>query len=153
MPNTFTQIHIQIIFAVQGRESFIQPQWEEELYRYISGIVSLKGQKMLAINGMPDHIHILIGMRPTCKLSDLVREIKKSSNQFIYERGFCRFPFSWQEGYGAFSYSEGQIDGVMKYIRNQKEHHKKRSFKVEFIDILKELNIYLSGQRNESIPD
>lgn len=126
MPNTFTQIHIQ---------------WEEDLYRYISGIVSLKGAKDAGNQWDVRSYSYADWNEATCKLSDLVREIKKSSNQFIYERGFCRFPFSWQEGYRAFSYSEGQIDGVMKYIRNQKEHHKKRSFKVEFIDILKELRI------------
>jgi len=102
MSSTYSQIYIQIVFAVKGRQSLIQRSWEEELYKYITGIVQNKGQKMLAINGMPDHIHILIGMKPACNLSDLVREIKKASNGFINEKKFCPFKFEWQEGYGAF---------------------------------------------------
>ncbi|MGB9694288.1 MAG: IS200/IS605 family transposase, partial [Fervidobacterium sp.] len=115
MAGTFSQIYIQIVFAVQNREAMISASWEEELYKYITGIVRNKGQKMLAINGMPDHIHLFIGMKPSCCLSDLVREIKKSSNEFIAEKKFSNFKFNWQEGYGAFSYSHSQIDAVVKY--------------------------------------
>ena len=129
MTGTFSQIYIQVIFAVKSRDSLIHSSWEEELYKYISGIVRNKEQKMLAINGMADHIHFLIGMKPSCCLSDLVREIKKSSNEFIKEKGFSKFKFQWQEGYGAFSYSHSNLDNVIKYIMNQKEHHKKNSFK------------------------
>lgn len=136
MAGTFSQIYIQIVFAVKGRESLIKQQWEEELYKYISGIVRNKEQKMLAINGMPDHIHFLIGMRPSCCLSDLVREIKKSSNEFINEKKFSKFNFQWQEGYGAFSYSHSALDNVIAYIQNQKEHHQKRTFKDEYKDFL-----------------
>ncbi|MFB9296294.1 IS200/IS605 family transposase [Persicitalea jodogahamensis] len=138
---TFHQIYIQVIFAVKGRESLILPVWEEELYKYITGIVQNKGQKMLAINGMPDHLHFFIGMRPTCCLSDLVREVKKSSNAFIKEKKFTRFKFEWQEGYGAFSYSSSGLDPVIQYIRNQKEHHKKRTFKEEYKDFLEKFKI------------
>ncbi len=99
MAGTFSQIYIQVVFAVKGRECVIHTSWEEELYKYISGIVRNKGQKMLAINGMPDHLHIIIGMKPSCCLSDLVREIKKSSNDFINEKKFSKYKFSWQEGY------------------------------------------------------
>ena len=141
MPGTFSQIYIQVVFAVQNRESMIQPSWEEELYKYISGIVRNKEQKMLAINGMPDHIHFFIGMKPSCCLSDLVREIKKSSNDFIKEKKFSKFKFNWQEGYGAFSYSHSQIDSVIKYILNQKEHHKKQTFRDEYLDFLKKFEI------------
>lgn len=141
MPGTFSQIYIQVVFAVQNRESLIHAAWEEELYKYISGIVRNKEQKMLAINGMPDHIHFFIGMKPSCCLSDLVREIKKSSNNFITERRFTKFKFNWQEGYGAFSYSHSQIDSVIKYIMNQKEHHKKQTFREEYIDFLKKYEI------------
>lgn len=141
MPGTFTQIYIQVIFAVKGRESLIQPSWEEELYKYITGIVRNKGQKMLAINGVPDHIHFLIGMKPTCNLSDLVREIKKASNVFIKEKGFTRFNFQWQEGFGAFSYSHSSLDQVIKYIMNQKEHHKQKTFREEYCEILKKFDI------------
>lgn len=141
MAGTFSQIYIHIVFAVKGRESLIQPDWEEELYRYISGIVRNKEQKMLAINGMPDHIHFLIGMKPSCCISDLVREVKKSSNEFIKEKKFTRFRFQWQEGYGAFSYSHSALDSVIKYIQNQKEHHRKKTFRDEYIEFLKKFCI------------
>jgi putative transposase len=144
--STYSQIYIQVVFAVKGRESLIQQTWEEELYKYISGIVRNKEQKLLAINGMPDHIHFLIGMNPTCCLSDLVREIKKSSNEFIKEKKFCKFKFQWQEGYGAFSYSHSNLDNVIGYINNQKEHHKKRSFKEEYIDFLKKFEIEFKNE-------
>lgn len=141
MPGTFSQIYIQVVFAVQNRESMIHVSWEEELYKYISGIVRNKEQKMLAINGMPDHIHFFIGMKPSCCLSDLVREIKKSSNEFITEKKFSKFKFNWQQGYGAFSYSHSQIDSVIKYIKNQKQHHKKQTFREEYLDFLKKFEI------------
>ena len=136
MFGTFSQIHIQIVFAVQNRECAIYNSWEEELYKYISGIITNKNQKMLAINGMPDHIHFFIGMRPSCCLSDLVREIKKSSNDFIKENQFTKHKFNWQEGYGAFSYSFSHLDRVIKYIHNQKEHHRKINFRKEYLDML-----------------
>lgn len=141
MAGTFSQIYIQVVFAVQNRECMIQSSWEEELYKYISGIVRNKEQKMLAINGMPDHIHFFIGMKPSCCLSDLVREIKKSSNDFIKEKRFSKFKFQWQEGYGPFSYSHSSLDNVIKYIMNQKEHHKKFTFREEYLDFLKKFEI------------
>jgi len=141
MANTFSQIYIQIVFAVKGRESLINQNWEEELYKYVSGIITNKGQKLLAINGMQDHIHILIGMKPSCCLSDLVREIKKSSNDFINEKKFCQSKFQWQEGYGVFSYSHSSLDNVIGYIQNQKEHHTKKTFKDEYIDFLTKFEI------------
>jgi len=133
---TFSQIYIQVVFAVKGRNSLIKKEWEEELYKYITGIIQNKGQKMLAINGMPDHIHFLIGMKPSCCLSDLVREVKKSSNAFIKEKKFSKFKFEWQEGYGAFSYSHSALYNVIGYINNQKEHHKTKNFKEEYKDFL-----------------
>lgn len=141
MAGTFSQIYIQVVFAVKGRDSLIQPDWEEEMYKYISGIVRNKEQKMLAINGMPDHIHFLIGMKPTCCLSDLVREIKKSSNEFVKDKRFSKFKFQWQAGYGAFSYSHSALDNVIGYINNQKEHHKKQSFRDEYKEFLKKFQI------------
>ena len=141
MPGTFSQIYIQIVFAVKGRNSLIHSDWEERLYQYITGIVRGKEQKLLAINGMPDHIHIFIGMKPACCLSDLVREIKKSSNDFINENKLSKVKFSWQEGYGAFSYSHSQIGNVITYIMNQKEHHRKTMFRDEYIDFLKKFEI------------
>ncbi|MBX7204228.1 MAG: IS200/IS605 family transposase [Bacteroidia bacterium] len=141
MPGTFSQIYIQVVFAVKNRDSLIHSGWEEELYKYISGIVRNKEQKMLAINGMPDHIHFLIGMKPSCCLSDLVREIKKSSNEFINERKFSNYKFSWQEGYGAFSYSHSALDDVIKYVVNQKEHHRKKTFREEYMGFLKKFEV------------
>lgn len=141
MAGTYSQIYIQIVFAVRNRDALIHQTWEERLYKYITGIVQNKEQKMLAINGMPDHIHILIGMKPSCCLSDLVREIKKSSSEFIAENKFCKHAFNWQEGYGAFSYSHSQLDDVIAYINNQKEHHKKKTFKEEYTGFLKKFNI------------
>ena len=134
--DTFSQIYIQIVFAVKGRQNLIQPYWEAELYKYITGIVQKKGQKMLAVNGMPDHIHIFIGMKPSCCLSDLVREIKKSSNNFIQEKRFLKHHFAWQAGFGAFSYGHSSVSNVIAYINNQKEHHRRKSFREEYQEFL-----------------
>ena len=141
MADTFTQIYIQVVFAVQNRNAPIHKSWEEELYKYITGIVQNKGQKMLAINGTSNYIHFFIGMKPTCCLSDLVCEIKKASSSFIKEKQFSRFKFQWQEGFGAFSYSHSQLSDVIAYIENQKEHHKKKIFKEEYLAFLKAFEI------------
>lgn len=141
MPGTFSQIYIQTVFAVRNRDCLIHPQWEEELYKYITGIVQSKGQKMLQINGMPDHIHFLIGMKPSCCLSDLVREIKKSSTDLIKERNFLKSRFHWQEGFGAFSYSHSSLSSVIGYIQMQKDHHRKITFREEYISLLKSFDI------------
>jgi putative transposase len=146
MADTYSQIYIQIVFAVQNRNALIQPKWEEELYKYITGIVQNKEQKMLAINGTSNHIHFLIGMKPTCCLSDLVREIKKSSNIFIKEKRFTSFNFQWQEGFGSFSYSQSQITDVIKYIENQKEHHRKHTFKEEYLSFLKAFQVEFKNE-------
>lgn len=138
---TFSQIYIQVVFAVRGRQSLIHSTWEEELYKYITGIVQNKKQKMLAINGVADHIHFFIGMKPSCCLSDLVREVKKSSSAYIKEKKFTPYQFSWQEGYGAFSYSHSSLDNVIAYIQNQKEHHRKETFQREYKKFLKEFKI------------
>lgn len=141
MANTYSQIYIQIVFAVKHRNALIDSTWEEELYKYITGIVQNKEQKMIAINGMPDHIHIFIGMKPTCCISDLVREIKKASSVYIKENNLSRKPFNWQGGFGAFSYSHSHIDRVYKYVMNQKKHHQKQTFKDEYLDFLKKFEI------------
>ena len=138
---TYSQIYIQIVFGVKARRSLIKQEWEEELYKYITGIVQNKNQKMLAINGVEDHIHFFIGMRPSCRLSDLVREVKKASNTFINDRGFCSFNFEWQEGYGAFSYSHTALGNVIAYINNQKEHHRKKTFREEYLNFLRDFSI------------
>ena len=141
MADTFTQIYIQVVFAVQNRNALIQKSWEEELYKYITGIVQKKGQKMLAINGTSNHIHFFIGMKPTCCLSDLVREVKKSSGAMVKEKRLTPYKFTWQEGFGAFSYSHSQLGDVIRYIENQKEHHKKTTFKEEYFAFLKAFEI------------
>ncbi|WP_373514242.1 IS200/IS605 family transposase [Persicitalea sp.] len=138
---TFSQIYIQVVFPVKGRNSLVASTWEDELYKYMTGIVQNKGQKMIRINGMPDHIHFLIGMRPSCCLSDLVREVKKASNAFVQEKRFTKHKFEWQEGYGAFSYSHSALDNVIAYIANQKEHNRTKSFKEEYIGFLQKYQI------------
>ena len=141
MADTYSQIYIQVVFAVQNRNALIQPPWEEDLYKYISGIIQNKGQKMLAINGAYNHIHFLIGMKPTCCLSELVREIKKASNSFIKEKEFTKFNFKWQEGFGAFSYGHSRLTDVIQYINRQKVHHTKKTFKEEYLSFLKAFQI------------
>jgi len=154
MADTYTQIYIQIIFAVQNRNALIDPTWEVELFKYITGIVTNKGQKMLQINGTRNHIHFFIGMKPTCQLSDLVREVKKSSDEFIQENKFTRFKFIWQEGFGAFSYSHSQLTDVIQYIEKQKERHKKRTFRDEYMAYLKAFEIEFKNEYLfEWIPD
>ncbi|MDR2704415.1 MAG: IS200/IS605 family transposase [Planctomycetaceae bacterium] len=139
--NTFSQIYIQIVFAVKNREALIDSSWKDELYKYITGIVQANGQKMLAINGTPNHIHFLIGMKPSCCLSDLVREIKKSTNTFIKEKRFSPYPFQWQEGFGAFSYGHSALANVIQYIQQQEEHHRTKTFKEEYIAFLRKFEI------------
>ena len=139
--STYSQLYIQVVFAVKNRQALIKEDWEERLYQYITGIVQSKGQKMLAINGVSNHIHIFINIKPNCSIADLVREIKKSSNKFINENKFTPFKFQWQEGYGVFSYSHSHIDRVAKYVMNQKEHHRKKTFKEEYIEILQKMNV------------
>ena len=141
MAGTFSQMYIQVVFAVKHRQALIQSLWEERLYQYTTGIIRNKDQKLLAINGMPDHIHILIGMKPTCCLSDLVREVKKSTNEFINENRFTKSKFNWQSGFGAFSYGHLHLDNVIRYVMNQKEHHRKKTFKEEYITFLREFEI------------
>lgn len=141
MADTYSQIYIQIVFAVKRRDAMISQIWEEELYKYITGIVQNKNQKLLSINGVSNHIHLLIGMRPSCCLSDLVREIKKSSSVFIKEKKFAGNNFQWQEGFGAFSYGHSQLSAVIPYIENQKEHHRRKTFKEEYEAFLRAFEI------------
>jgi len=137
MANSYTQIHIHTVFAVLNRDSLIQKQWQDELYMYISGIITNNGHRLLKIGGMPDHVHILFGMRPTQSLSDLMQDIKGDSSFWINQKKLVMGKFSWQEGYGAFSYGKSQIDDVIKYIQQQEDHHKKRSFADEYLELLK----------------
>ena len=141
MANTFSQIYIQTVFAVSNRLSLIRPEFKEEVYKYITGIVRNQGQKLISINGMPDHVHILIGLKPSMALSDLVREIKSDSSNFVNEQRFVGGKFSWQEGYGAFSYGHSQLDRIIRYIQNQEKHHTRRSFKDEYLTLLRKFDI------------
>jgi len=141
MANTYTQIYLQFVFAVQDRISLIHNSWEDSLYKYITGIVQNNGHKLIAINGVPNHLHIFIGYKPHQLIPDLLKDIKGSSSKWINEKGFVRAKFRWQAGYGAFSYSNSQIDNVVKYIINQKEHHRKNSFYEEYLNFLKEFKV------------
>lgn len=141
MPGTFSQVYIQIVFAVRGRENLINNSWKDELHKYITGIIKGKEQKSIIVNGMPDHIHAFVGLRPSMAISDLVRDIKNNSSKFINDRGLVKGKFSWQEGYGVFSYGHSQIDSVYKYILNQEEHHKTKSFKQEYLTFLKKFDV------------
>jgi REP element-mobilizing transposase RayT len=141
MAHTFTQIYIQAVFAVAVRQSLIRPDFKEELQKYITGIVRKKGQKLIEINSMPDHTHMLIGLKPSISLSDLIRDVKSDSTEFIKRKGWIRGRFNWQEGFGAFSYSHSQLDSVIRYIRNQEKHHAKRSFRNEYLTLLKKFDI------------
>jgi len=137
MARTFTQIYIQAVFAVTVRQSLIKPDFKE----YITGIVRKKGQKLIEINCMPDHTHMLIGLKPNFALSDLMRDVKSDSTEFIKRKGWIRGRFNWQEGFGAFSYSHSHLDSVIRYIRNQAKHHAKKSFKNEYLTLLKKVDI------------
>ena len=141
MADTFSQIYIQIIFAVQGRYGLISHIFKDELYKYITGIITNKVQKLIRINGMPDHVHILIGLKPSMALSDLVRDTKTHSSIFINHKRWVRGKFTWQEGYGAFSYGHSQLNRVIAYIDNQEKNHKNITFKEEYLKLLKRFNI------------
>lgn len=141
MANTYSQLYVQIVFALKGRQNLISKKWKDEIYKYITGIITNQKQKLIAINGMPDHIHILVGIKPNIPLSDLVRDIKSSSSKFINEQRWINGKFEWQTGFGAFSYGHSQLTNVIKYIEDQEEHHKTKTFKEEYMAFLKLFNI------------
>jgi REP element-mobilizing transposase RayT len=141
MANTYTQIHIHAVFSVQNRSCIIQENWKDELYKYITGIIKNNRHKPLVINGMPDHIHILFGLRPAQSISDLLQDIKGSSSKWINDKKLIKGRFSWQEGYGAFSYKKSDLPSVINYINNQENHHKKTTFREEYIKLLQEFEI------------
>ena len=148
--DTQTQIYIHIVFSVNGKRSLIRPSSENDLYNYISAIIHSKGQLPVAVNGMPDHVHILLGMKPTCRISDLVREIKKSTHYFLVKNRLVSKHFSWQIGYGAFSCSHAELENMITYLENQKMHHKNKSFKDEFEQFFGQYNI---GYENQYLSD
>ena len=141
MANTYTQIHIQFVFAVKHRDGLIHASFKDELYQYISGIIKNNNHKLLAINGMPDHVHVLVGMRPTQSVSYLLQDIKGSSSKWINDKKFLRVRFEWQEGYGAFSYAKSEVNSVIRYIQNQEEHHRTKSFREEYLMMLKDFDV------------
>jgi putative transposase len=141
MAGTFSQLYIQVVFAVRGRHNLIDKSWREELNKYIAGIITAKGQKSIIVNGMPNHIHAFIGLRPSTAVSDVVRDIKNNSTNFINERHFVKGKFFWQEGFGAFSYSQSHIKNVYDYILNQDDHHARKTFKEEYIEMLEQYEI------------
>jgi REP element-mobilizing transposase RayT len=141
MANTYSQIYLHVVFAVEGRQNLIRPEHNDELQKYISGIVAGRRQKLIAINNMPDHVHLLIGLQPDLALSDLIRDIKAGSSGFIKRKRWVAGRFSWQEGFGAFSYSRSQLDTVIRYIQNQQKHHARKTFRQEYVELLERFGI------------
>lgn len=141
MAGTYSQIYIQIVFAVKYRENMIAPGWKDDLHKYIAGIIKGKDQKPIIVNGMPDHIHAFVGLRPSMRISDLVRDIKNNSTNFINDNGLVNRKFCWQSGYGAFTYGHSQIENVYNYILNQEEHHRQKSFREEYLSFLEKFEI------------
>ena len=141
MANTFSQIYLQFVFSVKHRESLIPKAHKEELHKYITGLVQNRKAKMLAIHCMPDHTHLFVGYKPTVLISDFIKEIKVESNEFINDKQWIKGRFSWQEGYGVFSYSHSHIDRVINYIINQESHHQKITFRQEYLEMLEKFKI------------
>ena len=141
MANTYTQMYLHVVFAVEGRQSLIQPEHNDELQKYITGIITAQKHKLIAINNLPDHLHLLVGLRPDAALSDLMRDVKASSSKFINEKRWVIGRFSWQEGFGAFSCSRSQLDTVIRYIENQQKNHAKKSFREEYVALLEKFGV------------
>lgn len=141
MAGTFQQIYIQYVFAVKGRQNVLQKAWRDEVFKYMSGIIKGKDQKPIIVNGVCDHVHVFLGLKPSMRISDLIRDIKNNSCNFINDQNWINGNFSWQDGYGAFSYAHSQIENVYQYILNQEEHHKMKTFKDEYIELLQEFKI------------
>lgn len=146
MSNTYTQIHIQCVFAVKYRDAVINRSWKERLHKYIIAIVNNNGHKALSINSMPDHLHLFFGMRPKQSLSDLMQLVKGDSSEWINKQKLVSVKFRWQDGYGAFSYSKSHTDAVVKYILNQDEHHRKKTFLEEYQEMLKKFEVDYNDQ-------
>jgi REP element-mobilizing transposase RayT len=141
MAGTFFQIYIQCVFAVKGRRNLMMNSWREEVYKYMAGIIKNKGQKSIIINEMEDHVHLFVGLKPSTALSDLIRDVKNNTSNFINDNKWLAEKFSWQEGYGAFSYSHSHIHHVYQYILNQQAHHQKKTFKEEYTELLEKFEI------------
>jgi REP element-mobilizing transposase RayT len=141
MANTYSQILIHVVFTVKGRSNLIEKKWRNDIHRYISGIITSKGQKSIIVNGVADHVHCFIGLNPSMCLSELIRDVKNNSSKYINEKKIIKGKFQWQEGFGAFSYATSQIKNVYNYILNQEEHHKKTSFKEEYLTLLENYEV------------
>lgn len=141
MANTFSQIYLQFVFAVKNRQNLIANNHKEELHKYVTALVQNRKAKMLAINCMPDHIHLFVGFKPTILISDFVKEIKVESNGFVNNKNWIKGTFSWQEGYGVFSYSHSHIDSVIKYVLNQEAHHQRKTFRQEYLSLLEKFEV------------
>lgn len=141
MANTYSQVYLHFVFAVKGRQSLINHKYNDELQKYITGIVQNRKQKMLSINNVPDHLHMLIGFGTTLSIADFIEEVKSISSKFINEKGWIQGKFEWQRGYGVFSYSRSQINPVIQYIQQQQEHHKRKSFKDEYLSFLRKFEV------------
>ncbi len=141
MAGTYSQLYIQVVFAVKGRQNLLQKPWRDEVFKYMSGIIKGKNQKPIIVNGVADHVHLFIGLKPSISISDLVRDVKNNSTNFINEQKWVKGRFSWQEGFGSFSYSHSHIDNVYKYILNQEEHHRKKTFREEYLEFLRKFEV------------
>jgi REP element-mobilizing transposase RayT len=141
MAKTYTQIYIQVVFAVEQRQNLLLPHHQGELQKYMTGIVTRQGQKLIAVRCMPDHTHILLGLKPNLALSDLVGDIKACSTNHINEHHWVPGRSCWQEGFAAFSYSRSQLTSVINYIRNQDQHHQRKTFRQEYLEFLKKFDI------------
>ena len=148
MANTYTQLYFHIVFAVKGRNNHISKNWKEELYKYIAGVIANKNQKLMIINGIPNHVHLLVGTKPNCNLSDLVKDIKANSSKWINEKQFLNRKFEWQNGFGAFTVSQSGVNAVIRYIKNQEKHHQRTTFRQEYIEFL---NAYQINYKPEYI--
>ncbi|MGC1632132.1 MAG: IS200/IS605 family transposase [Gelidibacter sp.] len=141
MANTYTQLYFHVVFAVKGRGNHIAPKWKDELYKYMTGITTNKNQKLMIINGMPNHVHLLIGTKPDCNLSDLIRDVKANSSKWVNERRLVNGKFEWQLGFGGFTVSPSSVKNVIEYIKNQEIHHATKSFKKEYLEFLTDNDI------------
>ncbi|KQS33336.1 IS200/IS605 family transposase [Dyadobacter sp. Leaf189] len=146
MADTFSQIYLHFVFSVKNRQSLIPQEHKEELHKYLTGLVQSRKAKMLAVHCMPDHVHIFVGFKPVISISDFVKEIKVESNEFINAKGWSKFKFAWQEGFGVFSYSHSHIDSVVKYILNQEEHHREKPFQEEYKAFLEKFQISFKSE-------
>lgn len=141
MAGTVTQIYVQAVFAVKGRYNLLQKPWRDDVFKYMAGIIKNKGQKPIIVNGVADHAHLFVGLKPSMAVSDLIRDVKNSTSNFINEQKWISGRFAWQEGYGAFSYAHSQVETVYNYILNQEEHHRKRTFREEYLEFLEKFQV------------